>query len=293
MLIATTACAGGSHTRSQAPQEGGYSATTAPTYTQPPAAPLRDSMQQAPQHGPPIDAKRDIVKTGTMTITVSSPSEAADKAAGLAESANGRVESRSEDAGSGSARAHTSIVLRIPAAKLDGVLRELKELGKVKSADTKSDDVTAQRVDLDARIAALQTSVDRLLVIMRDSKDTEALIQAETELSKRQADLDSLRAQRNQLGEQVAYSSVTVTFLAEEVGLPPTPPKYQGFFGQIERGWDGLVSAGNSVLLLFGLLLPWLGALTVLGAIGYGVRRAVLQRRSETAQSAPQKADTP
>ncbi|PKQ56816.1 hypothetical protein B5566_16615, partial [Mycobacterium sp. MHSD3] len=82
-------------------------------------------------------------------------------------------------------------------------------------------------------------------------------------------------------------------FLAEEVGLPPTPPKYQGFFGQIERGWDGLVSAGNSVLLLFGLLLPWLGALTVLGAIGYGVRRAVLQRRSETAQSAPQKADTP
>jgi hypothetical protein len=254
---------------------------------------MRGSMQQAPQYGPPTAATRDIVKTGTMTITVSNPSEAADKAAALAESANGRVESRSEDAGSGSSRARTSIVLRVPAAKLDGALRDLKELGKVKSADTKSDDVTSQRVDLDARIAALQTSVDRLLGIMRDSKDTEALIRAETELSKRQADLDSLRAQRNQLGEQVAYSSVTVTFLAEEAGLPPTPPEYQGFSGQIERGWDGLVAAGNSVLLLFGLLLPWLGALAVLGGIGYGVRRAVQQRRSGTAPLSPQKTDTP
>ncbi|TDZ95377.1 hypothetical protein CCUG60885_01508 [Mycobacteroides salmoniphilum] len=294
LLIATTACAGGTSSHLSQGADDAPAATGAPTYTQAPAAPMRsESMQQAPQYGPPTEAKRDIVKTGTMTITVSSPSEAADKAAGLAESANGRVESRSEDAGSGSSRAHTAIVLRVPAAKLDGVLRDLKELGKVKSADTKSDDVTGQRVDMDARIAALQTSVDRLLVIMRDSKDTEALIQAETELSKRQADLDSLRAQRNQLGEQVAYSSVTVTFLAEEPGLPPTPPKYQGFFGQIERGWDGLVAAGNNVLLLFGLLLPWLGAFAVLGGIGYGVRRVVQQRRSEASRLSTQKADTP
>lgn len=291
--MASAACSGSSPSRTEAPDSGIYPATAAPTYTQPPAAPLRDSPQQTPQYGPPTESKRDIVKTGTMTIIVANPSEAADKAAQLTESANGRVESRSEDAGSRAGRAQTSTVLRIPAAKLDGVLRDLKELGKVKSADTKSDDVTSQRVDLDARIAALQTSVDRLLGIMRDSKDTDALIKAESELSKRQADLDSLRAQRNQLGEQIAYSSVTVTFLAEEVGLPPSPPKYQGFFGQVERGWDGLVAAADNVLLLFGLLLPWLGALAVLGGIGYGTRRSLRQRRSEVAQLSTQKTDTP
>lgn len=291
--MASAACSGSSPSRTEAPDSGIYPATAAPTYTQPPAAPLRDSPQQAPQYGPPTESKRDIVKTGTMTIIVANPSEAADKAAQLTESANGRVESRSEDAGSRAGRAQTSIVLRIPAAKLDGVLRDLKDLGKVKSADTKSDDVTSQRVDLDARIAALQTSVDRLLGIMRDSKDTDALIKAESELSKRQADLDSLRAQRNQLGEQIAYSSITVTFLAEEVGLPPSPPKYQGFFGQVERGWDGLVAAADNVLLLFGLLLPWLGALAVLGGIGYGIRRSLRQRRSGVTQLSTQKTDTP
>ncbi|MDO3110140.1 DUF4349 domain-containing protein, partial [Mycobacteroides abscessus subsp. abscessus] len=66
-----------------------------------------------------------------------------------------------------------------------------------------------------------------------------------------------------------------------------------GFFGEIERGWDGLVAAANSVLLLFGLLLPWLGALAVLGGLGYGIRHAVLRRRSGPTQSPPQKAHTP
>jgi hypothetical protein len=59
------------------------------------------------------------------------------------------------------------------------VLRDLKTLGTVQSAETKSEDVTAQRVDLDARIKALQASLDRLLAIMRDAKDPDALIKAE------------------------------------------------------------------------------------------------------------------
>ncbi|MUM20404.1 DUF4349 domain-containing protein [Mycobacterium sp. CBMA271] len=286
------ACSGGTHSRSEAPQVGGYTATPAPAYPQQ-ASPMKDSVQQAPQHGPPTEASRDIVKTGSMTITVPNPSEAADKAADLAESAKGRVESRSEDAGSSSGHARTSIVLRVPSASLDDVVRDLKKLGKVNSADSKSDDVTSQRVDLDARIAALQTSVDRLLGIMRDSKDTDALIKAENELSKRQADLDSLRAQRSQLGDQIAYSSVNITFLAEEVGLPPKPPKYQGFSGQIERGWDGLVAVGNSLLMLFGLLLPWLGAFAVLGGIGYGALRVIKLRQSGESKLAPQKTDAP
>ena len=150
-----------------------------------------------PPSAPPPERRRDVVKTASMTITVANTSEAADKAAVLVEKADGRVDSRSEDAGSqgGFARTRRS-VLRVPVAKLDGLVRELKILGKVQTAETRSEDVTAQRVDLDARMKALQTSVDRLLGIMRDAKDPDALINAESALSQRQADLDSLRAQR-------------------------------------------------------------------------------------------------
>jgi hypothetical protein len=257
-----------------APQGGGM--TTAP------AAGMKDGVAApAPEFGtpPPLDAQRDVVKTASMTITVSNTSEAADKAAVLVENADGRVDSRSEDAGSERGLARTSVVLRVPVAKLDGLVRELKTLGKVQTAETTSEDVTAQRVDLDARIKALQTSVDRLLAIMRDAKDPDALIKAEGALSERQAELDSLRAQRDQLGDRIDYSTVNVTFVAEQIG-GPAPQQYEGFTGQIERGWDALVSVLGNLVLLFGLLLPWLGALAVAAGIVYGVVRLARARRS-------------
>jgi len=267
-----TACSA-SHENS-VPQSGGMTAA--------PGAPMKDSVTApALEFGPPPppDVQRDVVKTASMTITVANTSEAADKAAVLVEDADGRVDNRSEDAGSERGLARTSVVLRVPAAKLDEVLRELKKLGKVQTAETTSEDVTAQRVDLDARIKALQTSVDRLLGIMRDAKDPDALIKAEDALSQRQADLDSLRAQRDQLGDRIDYSTINVSFVAEQIG-GPAPKQYEGFTGQIERGWDALVSVLGNLVLLIGLLLPWLGALAVVAALIYGLVRLARARRS-------------
>ena len=249
----------------------------------PPQAPsgTADAVQAPPPQDVPQEpptAKRDVVKTASMTVTVANPAEAADKATVTIDKAQGRVDSRSEDAGSGTGRARTSMVLRVPAAKLDEVMRDLKALGTVGHAEVTTDDVTAQRVDLDARIKALQTSVDRLLAIMRDAKDPDALIKAEDALSERQAELDSLRAQREALGDRIAYSTVNVTFVAQTIG-GPAPNQYQGFFGQVERGWDALVSLVGDSVLLFGLLLPWLGVLAVAGGIAYGIVRLLKSRR--------------
>lgn len=264
-MILLTACSGPPQSTGPAPAAGGMAESA--------GAP-------EPPQGPPQDLtlKRDVVRTASMTIDVANTSEAADKAAVVVERANGRVDSRPRTPALRSGRAHTSIVLRVPAAKLDGVVRELKALGTVQTADTTAEDVTAQRVDLDARITALQTSVDRLLAIMRDAKDPDALIKAEDALSQRQADLDSLRAQRDQLGDRVDYSTVSVTFYAEEPG-GPAPREYVGFLGQVERGWDGLVSTVGNGMLLFGLLLPWLAVVVVLGAASYLLIRVVRRTR--------------
>jgi hypothetical protein len=272
LLVALTGCAGG-------PPSSDRAAPAAPA----PSAP--ESKLTDAGGGPPLappempDAKRDIVKTATVTITAADVPATADRAAGIATTAGGRVDNRSEDAGSGTGRAHVSLTLRVPAAKLDATLADLKKLGTVESLQITSDDVTAQRVDLDARITALQTSVDRLLGIMRDAKDPEALIKAEEALSQRQADLDSLRAQRAALGAQIDYSTVNVEITAERIG-GPAPERYHGFFGQVERGWDLLVSALWQTLLAIGLLLPWLAAVAVAGGAGYLIVRLVRSRRS-------------
>lgn len=261
----------GDSTRPQAPQsEAGY----APAPAAPPPTGGGPGLKEAPQ---PADSNRDIVKTASMTITAANTTDSADKAVSITTDAGGRVDSRSEDAGTSSGRARIALVLRVPVAKLDATLDEFKKLGTVDTVEIRAEDVTSQRVDLDARITALQTSVDRLLGIMRDARDPDALIKAEEALSQRQADLDSLRAQRKQLGDQIDYSTVNLELIAEQVGGPTE--QYHGFFGQVERGWDGLVAVASGAVMLFGLMLPWLVALVVVGAIGYAVIRLVTSRR--------------
>ncbi|MCW1823040.1 hypothetical protein A5731_05340 [Mycolicibacterium conceptionense] len=258
-LVFAPACAAEHSPSSSAPAAPQSDAGFAPSAPAPEAGP---SMKDAPV---PTEVKRDIVKTASMSITTGNPAAVADKAISLATDAGGRIDSRSEDAGSSSGRAHIALALRVPAAELEGTLDEFKKLGTVQTVEVRADDVTSQRVDLDARITALQTSVDRLLGIMRDAKDPDALIKAEQALSQRQADLDSLRAQRNQLGDQIDYSTVNLDITAEQIGGPT--PQYQGFWGQVERGWHGLVSVASGVVMLFGLFLPWLAVVVIAAGI--------------------------
>ncbi|MEE6165521.1 DUF4349 domain-containing protein [Mycolicibacterium sp. 120322] len=274
--VTTQACAAGRSPSSTAPEAPPAAATAAPA----PAAPFTASP---PLNGPndntpkPADEDRDIVKTASLTLTAADTTAAADKATTIVTDAGGRMDSRSEDAGSSSGRAHVALVLRVPVAKLDKTLTDIKGLGTVNTLEIHADDVTNQRVDLDARIIALQTSVDRLLGIMRDAKDPDALIKAENALSQRQADLDSLRAQRAHLGEQIAFSTLNLDVYAENLGGPTK--QYRGFFGQVERGWDGMVSFASGAVMLFGLLLPWLAALTLAGGAGYAAIRLLTTRR--------------
>lgn len=272
LAVTPTAC-NGKPTHDSSPQGQG----------QPPAAAMgvpRGALERVPLAPVPAPAelKRDIVKTASMTVIAPGTLAAADKATQIAENAGGRVDSRSEDAGSTTGRASIALMLRVPAVKLDGVINDLKGLGTVQTLEIRSEDVTNTRVDLDARILALQTSIDRLLAIMRDAKDADALVKAEDALTKRQADLDSLRAQRTSLGEQIDYSTINLSIYADKTG-GPAPQRYHGFFGQIERGWDSVTAVAWNAVLLFGLLLPWFGVLV--GVVGglYWLRRAKKKRR--------------
>ena len=67
-----------------------------------------------------------------------------------------------------------------------------------------------------AQFVELVESFPLGVAIMRDANDPEALIAAEDALSQRQADLDSLRAQHDQLGDRIDYSCAVTQNLAAD-----------------------------------------------------------------------------
>lgn len=228
-----------------------------------PAQPVPNAAPEAPPP-PPTDATTvapDIITTGSLSIVVAEPSQAADRLALAVKDAGGRVDSRSEQSGPSSPT--VELVLRIPPDKVDTVLDDAKDVGEVESMSISHTDVTAQRVDLDARIKALQTSVNRLLQLMDRAGDVADLLAAESSLTQRQAELDSLNAQRAQLGDQIGYATISVSISAEPTVTPG------GFTGAVGHGWQSLVSAVHGVVLAIGFLLPWIpvAAVVALAAV--------------------------
>jgi glycine cleavage system regulatory protein len=216
---------------------------------------------------------REIVTTAHATLVARDPSAAARSLARIAEQAGGRVEQRSEVAATGDAPGSASLVLRIPADRMTSAVEALSGVGEVRDVTVETEDVTTEGRDLDARIAALTTSTDRLRELMGGAASTEDLLAVERELSERQAELDALTAQREHLSDQVEMSTLTVEVTSEPVAAAA---RQGGFLGGVSSGWEALVATLQGVLLVLGILLPWL-AVAALGYLGFRLVRRRLR----------------
>lgn len=256
LLLAISGCAGDrapSGARELAPSDAAVSAPA-------PMSPPKERLQ------------RDIVTTGSLNIAVADVGVAVDRLVDLTTGFGGRVDDRTERTTSGHGRT-AELTLRIPSPKVDEFLDDAKQLGDISSIALKHDDVTGQRVDLDARVAALQASVDRLTALMKSASTTADLLQAETELTSRQADLDSLRAQRTQLGDQISYATLTVSLASEFESTSP------GFVASVRHGWHALLSFTQGLIAVAGFLLPWLPVIAVIAGVFVVLRRRTRRRQ--------------
>ena len=225
-------------------------------------------------------AERSYVTTGSMTVTADKPVEAAAEAVSIVETAGGRVDSRQEYAPVDGDRGSATLTLRIPATAQTATIERLRGLGTVQNVSISSDDVTTVVQDLDGRITALRASVDRLLGLLASATDADTLVKIESSLSERQGALESLVAQQRDLGDQVSLSTITLT-LQSVADAPVSTP--DTFLTGLETGWSAFVGFLSGLLVLFGVLLPWLLFLGVLLGIAYGVYRARIRRRRAVA----------
>jgi len=146
----------------------------------------------------------------------------------------------------------------------------------VNSVSMNASDVTQQRQDLDARIEALTASVDRLQQLLATATSITDLIAIESELTTRQAELDSLTQQRDWIVDQVDYSTLTLDLVTEDVAPDPAP---DDFWSGLVAGWTALVGFASWLGVAIGVLLPWLLSGLLIAAIVVTVVVASTRRR--------------
>ena len=224
-----------------------------------PAVPGEMAVTDKGMTGANVPTDRQVIRTGYVSMRVDEVTKATFDVHALIKKRNGLVSA--EDVQSNGDSTYANITAQIPAADLDAFIADVSKLGNVDSINVNAQDVTTQVVDLDARVKALQTSIDRMTQLLAQATRIEDLLAIETQLSQRQAELDSLKAQRTWLGDQVAMSTITVSLSPKteitEVDAP-------GFLSGLQSGWAAFVSLIMVAVTALGFFLPFLLVLAVI-----------------------------
>lgn len=223
------------------------------------------------------DADRSVVTTGYLYVTAEAPLDAADEAVSIVERAGGRVDARQEFAPTDGDAGGAELTLRIPSDRLTATLDQLEALGEVEELSLGAVDVTREVQDVEARIAALRSSIGRLLDLQEAAGSIEDLIALETAISDRQAELESLEARQRSLDDQVSLSTITLTLGSERVAPVDEPDT---FLSGLITGWEALVAFGSGLLVVLGVLLPWLVLLGLIGLVVLLLVRRAIRRRA-------------
>ena len=273
-ITALAGCSSGAPSWSQ-DQEGGYSGSDA-GYAAPEQAVADSAAAPIPADpsipgGPSATAEQAIIVTGDASVKVDSPADALAAFTATVEHLGGLI-STSELSQSGSTPSG-SVTARVPADKYQELVDSLADLGEVLRSSTSSEDVGQTLADIDARISALEISIERLTTLMGEATTTADLLEAEQMLTYRQAELDSLRAQGDYLRDQVAMSTLSVYFTT--TSSQPAPQ------GSLAEGWEMFQRSMISLFYTVMWLLPWiiLGALILTPLLLW--RRNSRRRRSE------------
>jgi hypothetical protein len=152
-----------------------------------------------------------IIYTGSLDLEVTDVDAAVNQATQLIAAMGGHVAaSRASNTDSGKG---ATVTYRIPAERWAEALAAIKGLAsKVVNENTGSEDVTAQVVDLDARLANLRVTETALQSIMDRATTITDVLKVQGELTKVRGDIESLTAERDLLASQAALATLDVNY---------------------------------------------------------------------------------
>ena len=120
--------------------------------------------------------------------------------------------------------ASATLFIRIPSAKLDGMLEYLRSISvKVVSENLQGQDITDQFTDVQARLVVLQETKTRFEGIMAQATQVQDILAVQREILNIQDQIDSLKGQEEFYKKSADLAKVTVYLSTDELALPYAP----------------------------------------------------------------------
>lgn len=135
-----------------------------------------------------------------------------------------------ESANSYNERTEKRLSIRIPSDQLDGLLEKIQSHAiRIESTNIRSEDVTEQYIDVEARLKTKKELEVRYLSLLQLAKNVDEILRIERELSNIRGEIESMQGRLNFLKDRTSMSTLNVTFFVQG-------EKAFGFISKLSKG---------------------------------------------------------
>ncbi|MDJ1493777.1 DUF4349 domain-containing protein [Cytophagaceae bacterium DM2B3-1] len=215
--------------------------------------------------------QKQIIKTAQIRIQVEKVKESKAIVSQLVQKAGGYLATSNESRDNASYTA--TFVIRVPAAKFEGLLEELLKQGIfVEQNNVTAQDVTEEFIDIQTRLKTKRALETRYLELLKQAKTMKDILELEKALQTVREEIESKEGRLKYLTNQVGYSTINLD-IYEQVPYAAAPEI--GFWSKLFAG------AGNgwSILLqlIIGTVTLW--PLWIILALGVWISRRLYIKR--------------
>lgn len=157
------------------------------------------------------------------------------------------------------------ISFMVPAAKFDDTIDQLSRLGKVQNEHISGNDVSAQYVDLQARLGNMEAQRNAMLALLGRAQTVSDIIAVQNQLGQITQQIEQLKGQIAYIEHNTTYSTVSVNILEAGAPAQTTSVDSWGFASALANAAHNFVTTINYIITGLGAI----GPIVILLGLGY------------------------
>ncbi|PUA82384.1 DUF4349 domain-containing protein [Nocardioides currus] len=237
----------------------------------------------------PAAIDRAVISTGTVSLVSDDVADARREVQRIVDGQRGTISQEDTETDDEGVATYSRLVIRVPSGSFTETMQALEKAAELRQSQVTSEDVTTQVIDTDVRVRAQEGSLRRVEQLLARAESLKDIIWIESQLTTRQAELDSLKSQQAWLSDQTSESTITIDIAR----TPEVEEKAEedrddaGFLAGLTSGMDALGGFAVALATIVGALLPFAIVLAVFGLPTWLLVRRSARRRTPKQPATP------
>jgi len=231
---------------------------------------VSEEVTKAPDSSvvPKVDANFSpdkIIRTGRVELYTDDYLRTVDKINSYVNGIGGFIQSSNDifgDSNNNSLASSGYMIIRVPSAKFNASMDEIKSYGRVVGSGTQTENITENYQDINSELKSLNVEEDRLLNYLTKADKIEDLLNIEKELARVRTLINSKTSILNNYDKQVGYSTININLTESKSATGNIESPFSGFALKISSGFvssiNFLMNLLAGVIVLFFRLLPFI-----------------------------------